>query len=201
MLENLSLPKMPPSMAALTHHLQALHFHQSPSNYSLSSQLSFTPSSVSSTFFFLFSSSTSTKQLHNQHLPLNQSPIITSPSDDNTLFSISSVLCPSLAYANAYFYKPGYYNVQIVASEDEPEGKLINRFRKEVFKAGVLKECRRRRFFETNQEKRKRKTRDAARRYRKRRPQAERVSKEQVVKKEGYKSEEDCWEFQDVELP
>ena len=52
--------------------------------------------------------------------------------------------------------------------EHEPEEKLIGRFRREVFRAGIIQECKRRRYFETNQEKRKRKTRDAARRNRKR---------------------------------
>ncbi len=51
--------------------------------------------------------------------------------------------------------------------ENEPEEKLLGRFRKEVFKAGVIQESKRRRFFENTREKKKRKARDAARRNRK----------------------------------
>lgn len=60
------------------------------------------------------------------------------------------------------------YNVQIIVGEDEPEDKVVNRFRRVVLKAGVLQECRRRRFFENKQDKAKRKSRDASRRNRKR---------------------------------
>lgn len=52
--------------------------------------------------------------------------------------------------------------------ENEPEEKLLNRFRREVMRAGVIQECKRRRFFENKQDKEKRKTREAAKRNRRR---------------------------------
>ncbi|OAY86126.1 uncharacterized protein LOC109724655 [Ananas comosus] len=60
------------------------------------------------------------------------------------------------------------YNVQVVVGEDEPEEVLLRRFRREVSKAGVIQECKRRRFFENKQEERKRKAREAGRRNRRR---------------------------------
>ena len=48
--------------------------------------------------------------------------------------------------------------------ENEPEERLLNRFRREVMRAGVIQECKRRRFFENKQEEKKRKSREAAKR-------------------------------------
>ena len=62
----------------------------------------------------------------------------------------------------------GTYNVQIIVEENEPEEKLINRFRRQVLRAGVIQECKRRRWFENSQDKRKRKSREAAKRNRRR---------------------------------
>lgn len=76
-----------------------------------------------------------------------------------------SVAFPALAFSNTLFFAS---NVALAVGEDEHEDKLIGRFRREVLKAGVLQECRRRRFFECSQDKRKRKSREAARRNRKR---------------------------------
>lgn len=58
-----------------------------------------------------------------------------------------------------------------MVEEDEPEEKLLGRFRREVFRAGVIQECKRRRFFENKHDKKKRKKREAAKRNRRRRPQ------------------------------
>lgn len=79
----------------------------------------------------------------------------------------SDHLFPSLSFSNILFFKSAY-NVQVIAGENEPEEKLIGRFRREVLRAGVIQESKRRRFFESTQEKKKRKSRDAARRNRKR---------------------------------
>lgn len=81
--------------------------------------------------------------------------------------SIKGILYPPLTHANTLYFKSAY-NVQIVVSDDEPEDRIVNRFRKEVLKAGVLQECRRRRFFENKHDKIKRKSREASRRNRKR---------------------------------
>lgn len=55
-------------------------------------------------------------------------------------------------------------NVVIAPEENEPEESLVRRFRSKVLRAGVIQECKRRRFFETKQEERKRKAREAAKR-------------------------------------
>ncbi|XP_015068104.1 30S ribosomal protein S21, chloroplastic-like [Solanum pennellii] len=113
-----------------------------------------------------------------------------------------SHLFPSLPFSNILFFKSAY-NVQAVAGEHEPEEKLIGRFRREVFRAGVIQESKRRRFFESTQEKKKRKCRDAARRNRKRRPQPKALLGDtpETLKDEGYKSDEDKWDLIDVESP
>ncbi|XP_004236357.1 small ribosomal subunit protein bS21c isoform X3 [Solanum lycopersicum] len=94
-------------------------------------------------------------------------------------------------------------SLPVVAGEHEPEEKLIGRFRREVFRAGVIQESKRRRFFESTQEKKKRKCRDAARRNRKRRPQPKALLGDtpETLKDEGYKSDEDKWDLIDVESP
>lgn len=80
---------------------------------------------------------------------------------------LASVICPSLAFANTMFFRSAY-NVQVIVDDNEPEERLLNRFRREVMRAGVIQECKRRRFFENTQDVRKRKTREAAKRNRRR---------------------------------
>nr|XP_016504390.1 PREDICTED: uncharacterized protein LOC107822371 isoform X2 [Nicotiana tabacum] len=82
---------------------------------------------------------------------------------DNSPHSSSDHLFPSLSFSNILFFKSAY-NVQVIAGENEPEEKLIGRFRREVLRAGVIQESKRRRFFESTQEKKKRKSREAAKR-------------------------------------
>lgn len=52
--------------------------------------------------------------------------------------------------------------------DNEPEERLLNRFRREVMRAGVIQECKRRRYHENKQEEKKRKTREAHKRNRRR---------------------------------
>ncbi|KAK2632603.1 hypothetical protein EUGRSUZ_L01336 [Eucalyptus grandis] len=114
-----------------------------------------------------------------------------------------STACPALAYANTLFFK-STYNVQITVDDNEPEERLVNRFRREVAKAGIIPECRRRRFFETQQEYRKRKTREAARRNRRRRPQAKlakQAKKEMPQKRRADDEEDDNWDLPQGDLP
>ncbi|XP_022639249.1 30S ribosomal protein S21, chloroplastic [Vigna radiata var. radiata] len=85
--------------------------------------------------------------------------------------SIKGLLYPALSYTNTLYFKSAY-NVQIVVGDDEPEDRIVYRFKKEVLKAGVLQECRRRRFFENKHDKIKRKARQASRRNRKRKPRS-----------------------------
>ncbi|XP_024638704.1 uncharacterized protein [Medicago truncatula] len=97
--------------------------------------------------------------------PSSPSPLQSSSGFTTTNFghvSFSTIAYPTLSVKY-------YVNVQInIVDDDEPEDELINRFRKEVIMAGVFQECRRRRFFETPQDKIKRKAREASKRNRKR---------------------------------
>lgn len=88
-------------------------------------------------------------------------------SSSSHLSTVASVICPSLAYANTLFFKSAY-NVQVIVDENEPEERLLNRFRREVMRAGIIQECKRRRFHENKQDEKKRKSREAAKRNRKR---------------------------------
>lgn len=104
-------------------------------------------------------------------LPQYSSPVAagrpTSSSSALSVCDFSAVVYPALAYSNILYFKSAY-NVQVIVSENEPEDRLLNRFRKEVLKAGVIQECKRRRFFENKHDKKKRKAREAARKNRKR---------------------------------
>ncbi|KAH0450674.1 hypothetical protein IEQ34_021366 [Dendrobium chrysotoxum] len=90
-------------------------------------------------------------------------PIATIGSVD----SVEAMVNPALVYANFLYFKSGY-NVQILVEENEPEEALLRRFRREVSKAGIIQECKRRRFFENKHDERKRKKREACRRNRRR---------------------------------
>ncbi|RWV95893.1 hypothetical protein BHE74_00049480 [Ensete ventricosum] len=128
---------------------------------------------------------------------------------------------PSLALANLFYARGGYYNAQVVVGEDEPEDVLLRRFKREVMKAGVIQECKRRRWFENEQEKKKRKARDAARRNRKRsafdinylllffsstnfrhyQPKVHKQDNQEEPKAKLQEDEEDNWEIPEGELP
>ncbi|PON85292.1 Ribosomal protein [Trema orientale] len=132
------------------------------------------------------------------------SPAISSSSASPS-HEIAAVVFPSVANSNTLFFKSAY-NVQVITEENEPEERLLSRFRREVFKAGVLQECRRRRFFENSHDKRKRKARDAARKNRKRFPQskAQTKAKQETTSPNGKKDaeeEDDNRDHFDVELP
>lgn len=104
---------------------------------------------------------------HSQPRPNREELVVPLVSQSSSSAELTSVVCPSLAYANTLFFKSAY-NVQVIVDENEPEEKLLNRFRREVMRAGVIQECKRRRFFENKQDKEKRKTREAAKRNRRR---------------------------------
>ncbi|KAG6502614.1 hypothetical protein ZIOFF_034899 [Zingiber officinale] len=72
----------------------------------------------------------------------------------------------TLAWANVLYAKGGNYNAQVVIPDDKPDESLLVRFTREVMKAGVLQECKIRRWFENTVEKKKRKVQDAARKNR-----------------------------------
>ncbi|XP_071696130.1 small ribosomal subunit protein bS21c-like [Rutidosis leptorrhynchoides] len=169
------------SASSLLHSLSSLSLSSSPHQPPL------TTVSLSSA---VTSASSKTLTIKPHHL----TPLIREISPD-----LQSVLFPSLAYSNTLFFKRPY-NVQVIVSPDEPEESLIGRFRREVFRANIIQECKRRRFFETNQEKRKRKIRDAARRRSRKRPRPE-AKKEEVSKKKVVDDDHDNWDLIDVEVP
>ncbi|KAI7727434.1 hypothetical protein M8C21_020439, partial [Ambrosia artemisiifolia] len=143
-------------------------------------------SSPQPTTVSLSSNSSSTKAL-----TISQ-PVTTPPIHDyEPSYNMQSVMFPSVTFANTLFFKRPY-NVQVIVGPDEPEESLIGRFRRE--------ECKRRRFFETNQEMRKRKIRDAARR-RSRRRQHPLAKKDETPRKKVVDDEHDNWELIDVEVP
>ncbi|KAF8035537.1 hypothetical protein BT93_C1537 [Corymbia citriodora subsp. variegata] len=113
---------------------------------------------------------------------------------------LSAVTNPALAHANALFFSG--YNVQVIVDDNEPEERLLNRFRREVMRAGVIQECKRRRFFENKQDEKKRRTRDAAKRNRRRRPQSRFVprDKQEVPTNKKKEEDEDNWDLPE-ELP
>ncbi|KAI3884979.1 hypothetical protein MKW98_002371 [Papaver atlanticum] len=128
------------------------------------------------------------------------------PSSSNSVVNdeLLSVVCPSLAYSNTLFFKTAY-NVQVVVDEDEPEEVLLRRFKREVFRAGVINECKRRRFFENKQEEKKRKHKEAAKRNRRRRPFVQRPDKQEMASSEKEKrakeDDEDNWELPKGNIP
>ncbi|AQK60194.1 30S ribosomal protein S21, chloroplastic [Zea mays] len=61
------------------------------------------------------------------------------------------------------------FNVQILVDENEGEESIFRRFRREVMRAGVLQEIKRRRRYESKTDEKKRKAREAGRRNRRRR--------------------------------
>ncbi|XP_058102128.1 small ribosomal subunit protein bS21c-like [Magnolia sinica] len=76
-----------------------------------------------------------------------------------------SYVFPSLGSSTRLLCRSGY-NVQVVVEDNEPEESLVRRFRSKVLRAGVIQECKRRRFFENKQDKKKRKAREASKRNR-----------------------------------
>ncbi|KAF5807031.1 putative ribosomal protein S21 [Helianthus annuus] len=174
-------------MAAATSSSSPTSLLNSLSSLSLSSSPPPPPTTVS-----LSSTSSSTKTL----TTITQPPI--TPLIHNTSNNIHSLLYPSLAYSYKLFFKTPY-NVQVIVGPDESEESLIGRFRREVFRANIIQECKRRRFFETNQEMRKRKIRDAARRRSRRRQRP--VAKKDEIQRKKVDDEPDNWELIDVEVP
>ncbi|CAH8280656.1 unnamed protein product [Arabidopsis lyrata] len=166
----------------------------------LASLLSSKPPSPSSLKPITLPSAVSARS--SQHLSMTK--ILTAEHDDVT----NRVAYPSLANANLVFFKSGYYNVEVVPKDGESEEQLLNDFKRSCFRAGVLQESRRRRFFESSQEKRIRKTKEAAKKYRKRRPNPKpkpqttsEIRKNRNVSRED--EEDDHWELppEDIEIP
>ncbi|KAK2409326.1 30S ribosomal protein S21, chloroplastic [Trifolium repens] len=150
-------------------------------------------------------------------LPSSSSPSTRRIDDDVPQVSFSRIAYPTLTYSNSTTSlsvksaHSDHYNVQIIVEEDEPEEKLINRFKIEVLRARVFQECRRRRFFENKQDKIKRKAREAVIRNRnqQRRPYARFHSQNNYYdpfdfpskEKDDDSEDEDNWEIFDVDVP
>ncbi|KAK8715976.1 hypothetical protein V6N13_043299 [Hibiscus sabdariffa] len=166
--------------------------------------------SLSNFFSFLSPSTPSPKAppINNLSL-LSQKPktalvSLSAQEDQSSSLSteLSSVVCPSLANANTLFFKSAY-NIQVIVDDNEPEERLLNRFRREVMKAGVIQECKRRRFFENKQDEKKRKSREAAKRNRRRRPgtRFSPPNKLEVSTNKRDEDDEDNWDMPDGEVP
>ncbi|KAG4938363.1 hypothetical protein JHK86_044504 [Glycine max] len=87
--------------------------------------------------------------------------------------------------------------------ENEPEERLLNRFRREVMRAGVIQECKRRRFFENKQEEKKRNSREAAKRKSRSRRFQSRFQPQNKPDVAPTKKEEDNdnWNLPEVDAP
>ncbi|KAH9318914.1 hypothetical protein KI387_020683 [Taxus chinensis] len=81
------------------------------------------------------------------------------------------------------------YNVQVFVGENESEDDLLKRFRRAVWEAGVISECRRRRYFESPQDAFKRKN-QILRNKKKRRYARAKSSKEEEKSKDGAEDDE-----------
>ncbi|KAH0973383.1 hypothetical protein GBA52_025539 [Prunus armeniaca] len=116
--------------------------------------------------------------------------------------SLESVICPPLAYANTLFFKSAY-NVQVIVDDNEPEERLLNRFRREVMRAGVIQETKRRRYFENKQDEKKRRTRDAAKRNKRSRRPFSRPFQQKPEVPETKKSDDDGdnWDLPQGDIP
>ncbi|WVZ09338.1 hypothetical protein V8G54_013868 [Vigna mungo] len=115
--------------------------------------------------------------------------------------------CPKPSHAlHQWLQQQRHLRVQlgaiIVVGDDEPEDRIVYRFKKEVLKAGVLQECRRRRFFENKHDMIKRKARQASRRNRKR---ALAENKHDSEKKKDADDDDDTgidnWELPEGDIP
>ncbi|XP_039120916.1 30S ribosomal protein S21, chloroplastic-like [Dioscorea cayenensis subsp. rotundata] len=115
---------------------------------------------------------------------------------------------PALACANLLHFKSGYYNVEVAVGEDEPEEVLLRRFRRAVMKTGIIREFRRRMFFENAQAKKKRKSREAVLKNRNwshkpkspSRRKQKKLLRKASMKKSKEEDEEDNWELPEGEL-
>ncbi|GER46794.1 ribosomal protein S21 family protein [Striga asiatica] len=136
------------------------------------------------------------------------SPLVLSDESQSSVSSSSDVMrvvCPSLANANIYF-RSQPYNVEVIVGDDENDD-WVERFMREVARAGVLQEVRRRRYFESTQEKKKRKSREAANRNRRRRTQAKarpppfEWPEDLNEIRDDFSDDDDNWEPYEGELP
>ncbi|KAL5229866.1 hypothetical protein ABZP36_028642 [Zizania latifolia] len=113
-----------------------------------------------------------------------------------TLLSVSSALALAPPSAN-----PKYHNAKVDAGDEEVDGEqMLQMFRREVARAGVMEEIRRRRRHEDARDRRKRKARSLARRFRRRHFKGPFDEKQEP--KEGIMDDKlDNWELPGGEFP
>ncbi|KAA0055302.1 Ribosomal_S21 domain-containing protein [Cucumis melo var. makuwa] len=126
------------------------------------------------TNFFSFLSISKSSQIHHNSVSINFQSL--PKSKQTRLFASRGNVASSSQEPKGVSSRILNYNVLITVGENESEDQVVNRFRTQVLRAGILQECKRRRFFENSQAKRKRKAREAAKRNRKR--LADLISKE-----------------------
>ncbi|KGN64376.1 30S ribosomal protein S21, chloroplastic [Cucumis sativus] len=156
------------------------------------------------TNFFSFLSISKSSQIHHNSVSINLQSL---PNSKLTrLFASRGNVASSSQEPKGVPLRILNYNILITVGENESEDQVVNRFRRQVLRAGILQECKRRRFFENSQAKRKRKAREAAKRNRKRRfrrPQS--ITGEQPDQKtpesKNRDEEDDNWDFYQVDLP
>ena len=94
------------------------------------------------------------------------------------------------------------YNVQIVVDENEGEDSIFRRFRREVMRAGLLQEIKRRRRYESKKDEKIRKAREAGRRNRRRRMMDDRRFPEDEGDSDAVRSrrdeDDDNWEVNGI---
>uniref|UniRef100_A0A0D9VD54 30S ribosomal protein S21, chloroplastic n=1 Tax=Leersia perrieri TaxID=77586 RepID=A0A0D9VD54_9ORYZ len=94
------------------------------------------------------------------------------------------------------------YNVQILVDENEGEESIFRRFRREVMRAGVLQEIKRRRRYESKKDEKLRKAREAGRRNRRRRMMEEPRFPEEDADSEAARrardEDKDNWEIDGI---
>lgn len=127
--------------------------------------------------------------------PLKSINPVETPTSSSSHISFPRVLSPASSVKP--IFSRGGYNAQIFVGENESEDSVVRRFRSEVFKASVFEECRRRRFFESKQDVKKRKSRSGVKRNVPRRP-LKKPTKETEVKDD--EEEEDNWELPDRDI-
>lgn len=118
------------------------------------------------TNFFSFLSISKSSQIHHNSVSINFQSL--PKSKQTRLFASRGNVASSSQEPKGVSSRILNYNVLITVGENESEDQVVNRFRTQVLRAGILQECKRRRFFENSQAKRKRKAREAAKRNRKR---------------------------------
>uniref|UniRef100_A0A0D9X3Y8 Uncharacterized protein n=1 Tax=Leersia perrieri TaxID=77586 RepID=A0A0D9X3Y8_9ORYZ len=98
---------------------------------------------------------------------------------------------------------PKYHNAKVDAGEEVDGEEMLQRFRREVARAGVMEEIRWRRRHEDARDKRKRKTRSAARRFRRRRFKGPYSFDEEQETKERMMDDDkdDNWDLPGGKLP